>query len=274
MLPHLHLYGPAWGAAALAWAACGTLSLVRRARPRGGVHPLAAAALLLATAAATFAGARLHHLCLAANAWSEVLHEGLLLPAGEGAGLRIGGGLLAALAVLLAFAPRAVGGRLTRAEALDAVVPAAGVAILVGRLGCFADGCCFGVPSAVPWAVAFPFGSPAYWSHVAQGLLSDGGGRSLPVHPLQLYLGGAGLLSFLAATAAARSRRQPGMPTLLFVAVMSALRLAVEPLRESSFGFGVPFQAALDGSLLAGALALLAWRQRRAVVASAFSSAG
>jgi phosphatidylglycerol---prolipoprotein diacylglyceryl transferase len=30
-----------------------------------------------------------------------------------------------------------------------------------GRLGCLAAGCCFGEPSEVPWAIAFPAGSMA-----------------------------------------------------------------------------------------------------------------
>src|SRR5690606_30974777 len=137
----------AWGAAAIAWIACGTLLLVRRTRERGGASRLRIVALLVATVVAAVIGARLHW----AAAAPELLLEdpSLLLPGTgvEGAGLRITGGLLASLGVLLVFGPRALGRCLTRAELLDAVVPLAGVAIFVGRLGCFADGCCFGVPS-------------------------------------------------------------------------------------------------------------------------------
>ncbi|MEW6272571.1 MAG: prolipoprotein diacylglyceryl transferase family protein [Thermodesulfobacteriota bacterium] len=275
MLPHLHLYGLAWGAAALAWAACGTLLLVRGSRSRGPVSHVTVASLLLAAVGAAFAGARLHHAAASPELWRAGPSALVLDSGAEGAGLRITGGLLASLAVLLAFGPPAVRRRLTRAELLDAVVPPAGVAIAIGRLGCFADGCCFGLPAALPWATSFPPGSPAYWSHVAQGLIADGGGRSLPVHPLQLYLGLAGLVSFLASAYAGRSGPLPGHAALTFVAWMAALRLLLEPLRDTGFAAEVPYETQIDLVVLACALALLARRrQRRAADASAVSSAG
>jgi phosphatidylglycerol:prolipoprotein diacylglycerol transferase len=49
-------------------------------------------------------------------------------------------------------------------------VPAA-VAVAIGRLSCFAAGCCFGTPTTLPWGVHFP--------------LADGG--QLARHPTQLY---------------------------------------------------------------------------------------
>jgi phosphatidylglycerol:prolipoprotein diacylglycerol transferase len=274
MLPHLHLYGPAWGAAALAWAACGTLLLVRRARARGGASVLGVVGLLAAASAATFAGARLHYLAASPGAWREGL---LAVPGADGAGLRITGGLLASLAVLLVAGPRAVRGRLTRAEILDVLVPPAGLAIALGRLGCLADGCCFGLPSALPWALSFPFGSPPYWSHVAQGLIADGTPRSLPVHPLQLYLAAAGLVASGASGIAARRATRAGAATLVFAAVLAGQRLPIERLRDTTFGGEVPFEAPLDAAVLACAcaLALVARRaQRRAAPASAVSSAG
>ena len=47
-------------------------------------------------------------------------------------------------------------------------VPVA-AAVGIGRLGCFSAGCCYGTPTAVPWAVVFP------------------GVDQLPRHPTQLY---------------------------------------------------------------------------------------
>ncbi len=48
-------------------------------------------------------------------------------------------------------------------------VPVA-VAIGIGRLACFAIGCCYGIPTSLPWGVRFPTA-----------------GDSLPRHPTQLY---------------------------------------------------------------------------------------
>ena len=35
-----------------------------------------------------------------------------------------------------------------------------------GRIGCFLNGCCFGKPTELPWAVRFPYGSHAYKSQI------------------------------------------------------------------------------------------------------------
>jgi phosphatidylglycerol:prolipoprotein diacylglycerol transferase len=61
---------------------------------------------------------------------------------------------------------------------LDAFVPATALGQAIGRLGCFAAGCCFGTPSDASWAVTFT-------SPDAAAL----GGTPLhqALHPVQLY---------------------------------------------------------------------------------------
>lgn len=56
-----------------------------------------------------------------------------------------------------------------------------------GRLGCFLNGCCFGTPSDLPWAVQFPKWSIAYYTHLERGWVTTSSSSSLPVHPAQLY---------------------------------------------------------------------------------------
>jgi phosphatidylglycerol---prolipoprotein diacylglyceryl transferase len=69
-------------------------------------------------------------------------------------------------------------------------VSAAGVALGhgIGRLGCFAAGCCYGKPTSLPWGVTFTSSAAARLSgtplHVA-------------LHPTQLYESGAEFLNFL-----------------------------------------------------------------------------
>ncbi|RKY84634.1 prolipoprotein diacylglyceryl transferase, partial [candidate division KSB1 bacterium] len=48
--------------------------------------------------------------------------------------------------------------------------------IFVTRIGCFLNGCCFGIPCELPWAVKFPLESPA-------GYMFPG----IRIHPTQLY---------------------------------------------------------------------------------------
>lgn len=266
MLPHHHLYGLAWGAAGLGWVLCGTLLLRQRAGAAAGASVLGL--LVLAVVAAAF-GARLHFLLLAPDLLDAGILGALFLPLDDAAGLRIGGGLLLAGAVVLALGPRATRGRLGRAEICDVLVPLGGLAIAIGRLGCFADGCCFGTACERAWCVAFPAWSPAHWSHLAQALIAEGAPRSLPVHPLQLYLAGIGAASFAAAALVAGRGAAPGCAALVAVLALTTLRTLVEPLRETSFGAGVAHQTALDLSCAALAGALLIRRaraQRRAGV--------
>ncbi len=44
---------------------------------------------------------------------------------------------------------------------LDIAAPSAALGMAIGRLGCFLNGCCFGGVCDLPWAVKFPYGSPA-----------------------------------------------------------------------------------------------------------------
>lgn len=69
-------------------------------------------------------------------------------------------------------------------------ISAAGVALGhgIGRLGCFAAGCCYGKPTSMPWGVTFT-------SHVAARLA--GTPLHVALHPTQLYESGAEFLNFL-----------------------------------------------------------------------------
>jgi len=40
------------------------------------------------------------------------------------------------------------------------------LALTFGRIGCFLNGCCFGKPTDLPWAVRFPYNSFAYLSQI------------------------------------------------------------------------------------------------------------
>ncbi len=75
------------------------------------------------------------------------------------------GGLLAGIVVM-----RRRG--LSVVAVLAAATPALAVAHAIGRVGCFLVGDDYGVPSDLPWAVAFPQGLPP---------------TVVPVHPTQLY---------------------------------------------------------------------------------------
>ncbi len=65
----------------------------------------------------------------------------------------------------------------------DHFAPIVSLLVVLGRLGCFLNGCCFGATCELPWALTLP----------------DDLGQWLPRHPTQLYmsLGELGLLGLL-----------------------------------------------------------------------------
>jgi len=68
----------------------------------------------------------------------------------------------------------------------DVVFPWIPLAQAFGRMGCFFNGCCFGIRSDVPWALQFPPGSPPHSAHYANGALHTQD-WSHAIHPSQLY---------------------------------------------------------------------------------------
>jgi len=82
-------------------------------------------------------------------------------------GLEFLGGLLSAAAAIVAYAAwKKISIRLY----LDILAPCVMWGLAFGRIGCFLNGCCFGgvcvasdgATAGVPWAVTFPYGSPAH----------------------------------------------------------------------------------------------------------------
>src|SRR5439155_6632806 len=69
---------------------------------------------------------------------------------------------------------------------LDAGAPAMALGEAMTRIGCFLNGCCYGVPWNGPLAVVFPPESFAYRDQIVRGLLASGAPHSLPVVPTQL----------------------------------------------------------------------------------------
>ena len=92
------------------------------------------------------------------------------------------GGLIAAVAVAIWYLRRH---RLPVWSVADAFAPGIALGHVIGRLGCFFAGCCFGRSTDVPWAVTFRN------EYAAQNV---GTPLNVPLHPTQLYEAGAELI--------------------------------------------------------------------------------
>jgi phosphatidylglycerol---prolipoprotein diacylglyceryl transferase len=111
---------------------------------------------------------------------------------------------------------------------LDAAAPAMALGEAMTRIGCFLNGCCFGVPTDTIIGVTFPYGSQPFIAHASAGLIALTSPRSLPVHPTQLYSAGiSALLFFGLLWLFLMGRRFPGMLFCVFLIGYGLQRLLV-----------------------------------------------
>ena len=82
-------------------------------------------------------------------------------------GLELLGGVLSAIAVICFYLRHH---KLPIRRYLDILAIGLMMALAVGRIGCFLNGCCFGKPTDLLWAVRFPYGSHAYHSQIEPDL--------------------------------------------------------------------------------------------------------
>ena len=68
-------------------------------------------------------------------------------------GLELLGGVIAAIVIILAYLKYH---KLPVLRYLDILAVGLMLALVFGRVGCFLNGCCYGKPADVPWAVRFP----------------------------------------------------------------------------------------------------------------------
>jgi phosphatidylglycerol:prolipoprotein diacylglycerol transferase len=121
-------------------------------------------------------------------------------------------------------------------DLLDFVAPLGALGLAITRIGCFLNGCCFGVPSSLPWAVTFPPGSLAHQRQVAAGLIATGS-PALPVHPVQLYEFAAALVFFVFLWRRFPRRRYAGEVVVAFGLLYGTWRLAAELIRADASGW-------------------------------------
>ncbi|GIW43482.1 MAG: hypothetical protein KatS3mg077_0764 [Candidatus Binatia bacterium] len=167
------------------------------------------------------------------------------------AGFRLPGGLSLAVAIL------SIGQRLDLLrlrESMHALAAPAWASVAFVHLGCFLNGCCFGLPSTTPWAVSLSKHSVVFLQQARAGWLPPEAAHTLPVEPLPLYF--AVLALFAAASARVLVRQTRGNPFALSVAVYSGGAVGLELLRPVKLWLNVVFYAWLC------AWALLSMMQR------------
>jgi phosphatidylglycerol:prolipoprotein diacylglycerol transferase len=143
-------------------------------------------------------------------------------------GYRYPGGIAAGVVALL-IAARAM--RISLPSVADVFAPSVAFAMAVVRLGCFFNGCCFGIVSDLWWTVRFPAGSPAWAKQIGSGLIPADAFQSLAVHPLQLYFALLSLSVGIFLFWLQPRRPYPGQVALLLLVLLSGGQFLVEFLR-------------------------------------------
>jgi phosphatidylglycerol---prolipoprotein diacylglyceryl transferase len=127
-------------------------------------------------------------------------------------GLSYHGGVILAVGAVYAYCRTK---RLSFLAMADLLAPSLAIAYGFTRIGCFLNGCCYGVPTNLPWGVKFP----------------DLPG---PVHPTQLYSSAASFLIFFALTRVERWNRPSGFVFTAYIALYCVYRFLVEILRRGA----------------------------------------
>jgi len=130
----------------------------------------------------------------------------------------------------------------------DAVAPSIALGQAFGRVGCLINGCCFGLPTKLPWALHYPA------DHFTQGC---------GVHPVPIYEAFLDLGLYLGLAWLYPRKRFDGQVFALYLAGYAALRFAVEFFRgdyEQRYlgGWATPGQLVSAGVLVAG---VWVWRR-------------
>ena len=174
------------------------------------------------------------------------------------AGGFIHGGVIAGAA---AFFWRMRKNRLPYAETMDTLVAPLALGQAIGRLGCFAAGCCYGTSCDRPWAVTFT-------SEAAERF--SGTHLHVPLHPVQLYSSALNFTILGILLLLHSKRKIKGSVFGAYFVLEGAARILVETWRDDPDRGTWLGQAWLSTGRLTGfafilfGTGVLAWASRRA----------
>jgi phosphatidylglycerol:prolipoprotein diacylglycerol transferase len=136
----------------------------------------------------------------------------------------------------------------------DVAAPAIALGQSIGRLGCFAAGCCYGKVTSLPWAVTFTDPKANEITGVP---------LAIPLHPSQLYMSVGNFLLFLVLVLVSRRKTRDGQVFLWYLLLYGILRGLLEFTRGDPRGQigGISTSQIIAAGAVAAALALFALRR-------------
>ena len=115
----------------------------------------------------------------------------------------------------------------------DIAAPSVAIGIGIGRIGCFLNGCCYGIVSE-NYGLKFPSlpMPPVYLQQLKDGLIASGSSYTLPVIPTQLYSSLCdGFLIFFILLWMKKYKKYDGFLFLSFLILYSISRFTIEFFR-------------------------------------------
>lgn len=199
------------------------LSVTNRLSKRAGLDPERVLNLAMYCAVAGIGGAKLAMILEDWSYYASRPSEILSLATLQAAGIFYGG-LIGALVTAWWYMRKA---GLPLFRTADVFAPGVALGHGIGRLGCFAAGCCWGTQCDRPWAVTFT-------SQQAHDLV--GVPLNIPLHPTQLYEAGAEFVICGALLWLISRPHRDGAIIGWYLVLYSCVRFAVDFLRRQSEG--------------------------------------
>ncbi len=137
-------------------------------------------------------------------------------------------------------------------KVIDAATPSLALGHVFGRIGCFLNGCCYGIPTTLPLGIRF--------SNPAIGV------DTLPSHPAQLYEAIGLILLFAWLVRLSHHKTYEGAVFVQWLLGYSVLRFIVEFFRAGVTAkviYKLTYAQWLSLTLFAAALAYHLWRTKR-----------
>lgn len=136
-------------------------------------------------------------------------------------GLVFYGGFIFGIAVVIYFFKK---NNMPLWKTADILAPSISIGQMVGRIGCFFAGCCYGRPTNLPWGITFS--NPTSLAKLY-----------VPLHPTQLYSSLSGLMIFFILIIMRRHKKFNGQLIWTYVLLYSVGRFIIEFFRNDERGF-------------------------------------
>lgn len=154
------------------------------------------------------------------------LWKGILSPSGGLKGLSFHGGLIGGIGAAYLYCRWK---KINFPIMLDLCTPAIALAYGITRIGCFLNGCCYGIPTDLPWGVCFPVDGSS-------------GAMTAPSHPVQLYAFAVSVAMYFVLARIESRRRFVWQVFLSYTTMYAVYRFLAEFLRK-----GVTAEVAFAG---------------------------